>query len=123
MEAIKKRSLGCWLVLGLPLAAMAQVAAPDSVRLQQEQARQDSIQWEMELANVTVKATRSQYRQKKGALVARISGTSLEKEPTATDVLCKLPGMMKNKDGKPQAFIGGRPKYTSTTGRCKTTVW
>ena len=33
-----------------------------------------------------------------GALVARISGTSLEKEPTATDVLCKLPGMMKNKD-------------------------
>ena len=47
----------------------------------------------MELANVTVKATRSQYRQKNGALVARISGTSLEKEPTATDVLCKLPGM------------------------------
>lgn len=110
MEAIKKRSLGCWLVLGLPLVAMAQVAAPDSVRLQQEQAHQDSIQWEMELANVTVKATRSQYRQKNGALVARISGTSLEKEPTATDVLCKLPGMMKNKDGKPQAFIGGAPE-------------
>lgn len=42
--------------------------------------------------------------------MTRISGTSLEKEPNATEVLTKLPGMFKDKDGKPQAFIGGSPE-------------
>lgn len=58
-----------------------------------EKLRQDSIQWEKQLAAVTIKGTRSQFRQKNGGIVARISGTSLEKEPTATEVLAKLPGM------------------------------
>ena len=83
---------------------------PDSIQVMKEKLRQDSIQWEKQLAAVTIKGTRSQFRQKNGGIVARISGTSLEKEPTATEVLAKLPGMFKNKDGKPQAFIGGSPE-------------
>ena len=82
----------------------------DSIQPMREKLRQDSIQWEKQLATVTIKGTRSQFRQKNGGIVARISGTSLEKEPTATEVLAKLPGMFKNKDGKPQAFIGGAPE-------------
>ena len=82
----------------------------DSIQAMKEKLRQDSIQWEKQLSAVTIKGTRSQFRQKNGGIVARISGTSLEKEPTATDVLTKLPGMFKNKDGKPQAFIGGAPE-------------
>ena len=82
----------------------------DSIQEMKEKLRQDSIQWEKQLAAVTIKGTRSQFRQKNGGIVARISGTSLEKEPTATEVLAKLPGMFKNKDGKPQAFIGGSPE-------------
>ena len=82
----------------------------DSIQAMKEKLRQDSIQWEKQLAAVTIKGTRSQFRQKNGGIVARISGSSLEKEPTATEVLTKLPGMFKNKDGKPQAFIGGAPE-------------
>ena len=82
----------------------------DSIQAMKKKLRQDSIQWEKQLSAVTIKGTRSQFRQKNGGIVARISGTSLEKEPTATDVLTKLPGMFKNKDGKPQAFIGGTPE-------------
>lgn len=87
-----------------------EVLLQDSIQAMKEKLRQDSIQWEKQLAAVTIKGTRSQFRQKNGGIVARISGTSLEKEPTATEVLDKLPGMFKNKDGKPQAFIGGAPE-------------
>ena len=83
---------------------------PDSILAMKEKLRQDSILWEKQLEAVTIKGTRSQFRQKNGGIVARISGTSLEKEPTATEVLAKLPGMFKDKDGKPQAFIGGAPE-------------
>ena len=82
----------------------------DSIQAMKEKLRQDSIQWEKQLAAVTIKGTRSQFRQKNGGIMARISGTSLEKEPNATEVLAKLPGMFKSKDGKPQAFIGGSPE-------------
>ena len=82
----------------------------DSIQGMKEKLRQDSIEWEKQLAAVTIKGTRSQFRQKNGGIVARISGTSLEKEPNATEVLAKLPGMFKTKDGKPQAFIGGAPE-------------
>lgn len=112
------------LVLGNPMMANAQQTkttttesistakniSTDSIQAIKEKLRQDSIQWEKQLAAVTIKGTRSQFRQKNGGIVARISGTSLEKEPTATEVLAKLPGMFKNKDGKPQAFIGGSPE-------------
>ena len=82
----------------------------DSIQAMKEKLCQDSIQWEKQLSAVTIKGTRSQFRQKNGGIVARISGTSLEKEPNATEVLAKLPGMFKTKDGKPQAFIGGAPE-------------
>ena len=112
------------LILGNPMMANAQQTktttaesistakniSTDSIQAMREKLRQDSIQWEKQLAAVTIKGTRSQFRQKNGGIVARISGTSLEKEPTATEVLAKLPGMFKNKDGKPQAFIGGAPE-------------
>lgn len=112
------------LILGNPMMANAQQTktttaesistakniSTDSIQAMKEKLRQDSIQWEKQLSAVTVKGTRSQFRQKNGGIVARISGTSLEKEPTATEVLAKLPGMFKNKDGKPQAFIGGAPE-------------
>ena len=111
------------LVLGNPMMANAQKtetttiesistesSSTDSIQAMKEKLRQDSILWEKQLAAVTIKGTRSQFRQKNGGIVARISGTSLEKEPTATEVLAKLPGMFKNKDGKPQAFIGGAPE-------------
>ena len=112
------------LVLGNPMMTNAQQTktttaesistaknnSTDSIQAMKEKLRQDSIQWEKQLAAVTIKGTRSQFRQKNGGIVARISGTSLEKEPTATEVLAKLPGMFKNKDGKPQAFIGGSPE-------------
>lgn len=112
------------LVLGNPMMANAQQTktttaesistaeniSTDSIQAMKEKLRQDSIQWEKQIAAVTIKGTRSQFRQKNGGIVARISGTSLEKEPTATEVLAKLPGMFKNKDGKPQAFIGGSPE-------------
>lgn len=111
------------LILGNPMIANAQQTetttaesvsteniSTDSIQAMREKLRQDSIQWEKQLAAVPIKGTRSQFRQKNGGIVARISGTSLEKEPTATEVLAKLPGMFKNKDGKPQAFIGGAPE-------------
>ena len=111
------------LVLGNPMMANAQKTetttiesvstesiSTDSIQAMKEKLRQDSIQWEKQLAAVTIKGTRSQFRQKNGGIVARISGTSLEKEPNATEVLAKLPGMFKDKDGKPQAFIGGAPE-------------
>ena len=97
------------LVLGNPMMANAQQTkttttesistakniSTDSIQAIKEKLRQDSIQWEKQLAAVTIKGTRSQFRQKNGGIVARISGTSLEKEPTATEVLAKLPGMFK----------------------------
>lgn len=112
------------LVLGNPMMANAQQTktttaesistakniSTDSIQAMKEKLRQHSIQWEKQLAAVTIKGTRSQFRQKNGGIVARISGTSLEKESAATEVLAKLPGMFKNKDGKPQAFIGGSPE-------------
>lgn len=106
------------LILGNPMMVNAQQTktttaesiSTDSIQAMKEKLRQDSIQWEKQLSAVTIKGTRSQFRQKNGGIVARISGTSLEKEPTATEVLAKLPGMFKNKDGKPQAFIGGAPE-------------
>ena len=111
------------LVLGNPMIANAQKTetttiesvstesiSTDSIQAMKEKLRQDSIEWEKQLAAVTIKGTRSQFRQKNGGIVARISGTSLEKEPNATEVLAKLPGMFKTKDGKPQAFIGGAPE-------------
>ena len=111
------------LVLGNPMMANAQKtetttiesistesSSTDSIQAMKEKLRQDSILWEKQLAAVTIKGTRSQFRQKNGGIVARISGTSLEKEPNATEVLAKLPGMFKTKDGKPQAFIGGAPE-------------
>ena len=108
--------LGELLILSQPMATHAQQTEKmmktetDSILAMMEKLRQDSIMWEKQLSAVTIKGTRSQFRQKNGGIVARISGTSLEKEPTATEVLAKLPGMFKNKDGKPQAFIGGAPE-------------
>ena len=108
--------LGGLLILSQPMATHAQQTEKmmktetDSILAMMEKLRQDSIMWEKQLSAVTIKGTRSQFRQKNGGIVARISGTSLEKEPTATEVLAKLPGMFKNKDGKPQAFIGGSPE-------------
>ena len=108
--------MSCLLMLSLPTATHAQQkeqrpeADADSILAIKERMRQDSILWERQLDAVTIKETRSQFRQKNGGIVARISGTSLEKEPNATEVLAKLPGMFKSKDGKPQAFIGGAPE-------------
>ena len=108
--------MGCLLMLSLPTATHAQQkeqttkADADSILTMRERMRQDSILWERQLDAVTIKGTRSQFRQKNGGIVARIAGTSLEKEPTTTDVLAKLPGMFRDKDGKPQAFIGGAPE-------------
>ena len=111
------------LILGNPMMIHAQQTktttaesvstesfSTDSIQAMKEKLRQDSILWEKQLEAVTIKGTRSQFRQKNGGIVARISGTSLEKEPNATEVLAKLPGMFKTKDGKPQAFIGGAPE-------------
>ncbi len=111
------------LLMGNPMMANAQKtetttiesvstesSPTDSIQAMKEKLRQDSILWEKQLSAVTIKGTRSQFRQKNGGIVARISGTSLEKEPNATEVLAKLPGMFKTKDGKPQAFIGGAPE-------------
>lgn len=103
-------------MLSLPTATHAQQkeqrpeADADSILAIKERMQQDSILWERQLDAVTIKGTRSQFRQKNGGIVARISGTSLEKELNATEVLAKLPGMFKSKDGKPQAFIGGAPE-------------
>ena len=80
------------LVLGNPMMANAQKTettttesiSTDSIQAMKEKLRQDSIEWEKQLAAVTIKGTRSQFRQKNGGIVARISGTSLEKEPNAT---------------------------------------
>ncbi len=108
--------MSCLLILSLPTATHAQQkeqrpeADADSILAIKERMQQDSILWERQLDAVTIKGTRSQFRQKNGGIVARISGTSLEKEPNATEVLAKLPGMFKSKDGKPQAFIGGAPE-------------
>ena len=89
------------------LLAMASPTSAQTNSSEKPASQEDSILWEKQLASVTIKGTRSQFRQKNGGIVARISGTSLEKEPTTTDVLCKLPGMIKDKDGKPVAFVGG----------------
>lgn len=108
--------MSCLLMLSLPTATHAQQkeqttkADAESILTMRERMRQDSILWEKQLDAVTIKGTRSQIRQKNGGIVARIAGTSLEKEPTTTDVLAKLPGMFRDKDGKPQAFIGGAPE-------------
>ena len=48
---------------------------PDSIQAMKEKLRQDSILWEKQLEAVTIKGTRSQFRQKNGGIVARISFT------------------------------------------------
>ena len=79
------------LILGNPMMANAQQTktttaesistakniSTDSIQAIKEKLCQDSIQWEKQLAAVTIKGTRSQFRQKNGGIVARISGTSL----------------------------------------------
>ena len=109
-----KMMLASTLLLAMASPTVAQTMQErlhqDSIQAMRERLRQDSILWEKQLAAVTIKGTRSQFRQKNGGIVARISGTSLEKEPTTTEVLSKLPGMIKDKDGKPKAFIGGAPE-------------
>lgn len=58
------------LVLGNPMMANAQQTktttakniSTDSIRAMKEKLRQDSIQWEKQLAAVTIKGTRSQVR-------------------------------------------------------------
>ena len=92
------------------LLAMVSPTSAQTNSSEEPASQEDSILWEKQLASVTIKGTRSQFRQKNGGIVARITGTSLEKEPTTTDVLCKLPGMIKDKDGKPVAFVGGAPE-------------
>ena len=47
----------------------------DSIQAMKEKLRQDSILWEKQLEAVTIKGTRSQFRQKNGGIVARISFT------------------------------------------------
>lgn len=62
------------LVLGNPMMANAQQTktttaeniSTDSIQAMKEKLRQDSIQWEKQLAAVTIKGTRSQFRQKNG---------------------------------------------------------
>ena len=77
------------LILGNPMMANAQQTktttaesistakniSTDSIQTMKEKLRQDSIQWEKQLAAVTIKGTRSQIRQKNGGIVARISFT------------------------------------------------
>ena len=58
------------LILGNPMMAHAQQTktttaesiSTDSIRAMKEKLRQDSIQWEKQLAAVTIKGTRSQVR-------------------------------------------------------------
>lgn len=58
------------LILGNPMMANAQQTkttttesiSTDSIRAMKEKLRQDSIQWEKQLAAVTIKGTRSQVR-------------------------------------------------------------
>ena len=58
------------LVLGNPMMANAQQTktttakniSTDSIQAMKEKLRQDSIQWEKQLAAVTIKGTRSQVR-------------------------------------------------------------
>lgn len=58
------------LILGNPMMANAQQTktttakniSTDSIRTMKEKLRQDSIQWEKQLAAVTIKGTRSQVR-------------------------------------------------------------
>ena len=68
------------LILGNPMMANAQQTktttaesistakniSTDSIQAMKEKLRQDSIQWEKQLAAVTIKGTRSQFRQKNG---------------------------------------------------------
>ena len=58
------------LILGNPMMAKAQQTktttakniSTDSIQAMKEKLRQDSIQWEKQLAAVTIKGTRSQVR-------------------------------------------------------------
>lgn len=58
------------LILGNPMMANAQQTktttakniSTDSIQAMKEKLRQDSIQWEKQLAAVTIKGTRSQVR-------------------------------------------------------------
>ena len=58
------------LILGNPMMANAQQTktttakniSTDSIQVMKEKLRQDSIQWEKQLAAVTIKGTRSQVR-------------------------------------------------------------
>ena len=119
------------LVLGNPMMANAQQtktttaesistesSSIDSIQAMKEKLRQDSILWEKQLSAVTIKGTRSQFHQKNGGIVARISGTSLEKEPTATEVLECLKPRMANR----RHLLAAHPKSTSTTERCRITA-
>lgn len=99
----RKESIYWRKITKLSLLAAAFTAVPMIVTAQTQQ---DSISWEKQLATVTVKGTRSHIRQKNGAIVTRVAGTTLEQEPTVMDILAKLPGI-ENKDGKIQATVGG----------------
>ena len=62
--------MGSLLILGNPMMANAQQTktttakknSTDSIQAMKEKLRQDSIQWEKQLAAVTIKGTRSQVR-------------------------------------------------------------
>lgn len=60
------------------------------------------------LQEVVVKGTRKAFQMQNGNMVANVSGTVLEKEVNALEVLRKIPGMTL-KDGQLSSFIGGTP--------------
>lgn len=60
------------------------------------------------LGEVVVKGVRKAFTMNNGNIVANVSGTVLEKEVNALEVLRKVPGMTL-KDGQLSSFIGGTP--------------
>jgi len=61
-----------------------------------------------ELSEVVVVGPRKTFQMQNGNIVANVSGTVLEKEVNALEVLRKIPGMTL-KDGQLSSFIGGTP--------------
>ena len=101
--------MGTFLIfLAMQLAALAlraqSLSTSSSLQITQSQASDstvqflhptDTVDYNLNLGELVVKATMPKTKMKNGALVTRIEGSVLESAGTAEEMLVRVPGMMR----------------------------
>ena len=109
--------------LAMQLAALAlgaqSLSTSSSLQIAQSQASDstvqflhpaDTVDYNLNLGELVVKATMPKTKMKNGALVTRIEGSVLESAGTAEEMLARVPGMMR-RGGVLQVIGKGTPIY------------